>query len=48
MDELRFDDVVRTLSERGTRRGALRLLASGVLGALVGTPAASALAKPKK
>jgi len=48
MDELRFDDVVRTLSERGTRRGALRLLASGVLGALVGTPAASALAKSKK
>ena len=48
MDELRFDDVVRTLSERGTRRGALRLLASSVLGAPVGTPAASALAKSKK
>ena len=48
MDEQRFDNVVRTLSERGSRRGALRLLVGGVLGALVGVPTADALAKPKK
>jgi hypothetical protein len=48
MDEQRFDDVVRTLSERGSRRGVMRLLAGGILGVLAGAPAPSALAKPKK
>src|SRR5215213_1642145 len=48
MDALHFDDVVRTLSERGSRRGALRLLAGGILGALAGVPVLGAPAKPKK
>ena len=48
MEKQRFDDMVRTLGERNSRRGALRLLTSGIFGALVGVPAVGALAKPKK
>jgi hypothetical protein len=48
MDQQRFDDMVRTLSERNSRRGALRLLTGGIFGALVGVPTVGALAKPKK
>ena len=48
MDEQRFDDVVRTLGERNSRRGALRLLTGGIFGALGGVPTVGALAKPKK
>jgi hypothetical protein len=47
VDRNRFDDMTRALSERGSRRGALRLLAGSALGALVGAPM-DALAKPKK
>ena len=47
MDSNHFDDIVRTLSEPGSRRGALRLLA-GALGALVSGQAAATLAKGKR
>ena len=48
MDTQRFDDMVRGLSERGSRRGVLGRLAGGVLAALAGVPAAEGPAKAKK
>ena len=47
MDDLRFDTITRSLSGLPTRRAALRLLASGLLGAvLVGRRIAPAAAQP--
>ena len=47
MDEHRFDDVIRVLHNRGSRRGLLGVLAGGVFGLLAGAPA-GVLAKAKK
>ncbi len=48
MDVHKFDDVVRALAERGSRRSALRLLLGGVLGVVTGSPVTSTLAKRTK
>ena len=48
MDTHGFDEIVRALSERGSRRGALRLLAGIALGALAGAPTPGALTTAKR
>lgn len=46
MENRQFDDLVRSLGERGTRRGAIRLLISGVIAVLAGAPIDISGAKP--
>ena len=48
MDTHQFDDMVRALGERESRRGALRLLVGGVIGIVTGGPVATTLAKREK